>query len=150
MDLSPVLRVYIILLRTCISCVSSTVYIDRKLLFICLHFFSHCSSIVQSEGNFPHTAEEVEESKDESVEKEAGGSGDLLSCVQALEDKLKDSEQKNIDNELSTQEEKGHLCQELTSLKGEKSELEIQISALKKMLIQQVEQYMEMTTKVHV
>lgn len=70
--------------------------------------------------------EEVER-EDSEEEKEATGSGKLLSCVQELEDKLKYSDQKRM--ELSrdnmalqeklkaSQEEEDHIRQEMVSLK---------------------------------
>ena len=68
--------------------------------------------------------EEEAEREDEGKMKEATGSGELLSRVQELEDELKDSEQKRmneiqaLENKLKTSKEaEGHLRQENASLK---------------------------------
>ncbi len=64
--------------------------------------------------------EEEAESEDEEKIKEVTDSGELLSRVQDLEDKLEDSEQEKmaLQNKLKTsQEEEGRLSQEIASLK---------------------------------
>ena len=83
--------------------------------------------MVQYEGNFPPKVEEEAEREDEEKMKEATGSGELLSRVQKLEDELKDSEQKRMDqihtnmalqNKLKmSQEEESRTRQENASLK---------------------------------
>ena len=90
------------------------------------HSFIHCC-IVQYEGNFPPKVKEETEHEDEGKMKEATGSGELLSRVQKLEDELKDSEQKRMDqihtnmalqNKLKiSQEEESRTRQEMASLK---------------------------------
>ena len=57
-------------------------------------------------------------------EKEATGNDKLISRVQELEDELKDSEQKRMDDNMAlqnnlkaTREEKDRFCQEVASLK---------------------------------
>ena len=74
--------------------------------------------------------------EDAGKENEAVGSGELLSLVQELEEKLKDSEQKRIElihenmalqNKLKTsQEEEGCIRQKLANLK--KRLLKVQVS----------------------
>ena len=64
--------------------------------------------------------EEEAESEDEEKIKEVTDSGELLSRVQDLEDKLEDSEQEKmaLQSILKTsQEEEGRLSQEIASLK---------------------------------
>ena len=64
--------------------------------------------------------EEEAESEDEGKINEVTGSGELLSRVQELEDKLEVSEQekKALQIKLETsQEEEGHIRQEIASLK---------------------------------
>ena len=83
--------------------------------------------MVQYEGNFPPQMEEEAEREDEGKMKEATGSGELLSRVRKLEDELKDSEQKRMDqihtnmalqNKLKmSQEEESRTRQEMASLK---------------------------------
>ena len=76
--------------------------------------------VIQDEGNIQPKLEEEAESEDEEKMKEVTGSGELLSRVQDLEDKLEDSEQEKmaLQNKLKTsQEEEGRLSQEIASLK---------------------------------
>ena len=69
---------------------------DVNLQYMYLPSFIHCSSLAQSEGNSLTKVEEEVKKEDEGKEKEAAGIGKLLSHVQELEDKLKDSEQKGV------------------------------------------------------
>ena len=93
--------------------------INANLQFI-YHILSFTAPLViQDEGDIQPKLEEEAESEDEEKMKEVTGSGELLSRVQDLEDKLEDSEQKMaLQSKLKTsQEEEGRLSQEIASLK---------------------------------
>ena len=89
--------------------------------------------------------EEAEEAMELGKENEAAGNvhSELLSCVQELEDELKDSEQKRIElihgntalqNKLkATQEEEGRICQEKASL--EERLLSVLSSQVRRMVV---------------